>query len=92
MRRLDTPRNLPISIIVGDINSLKLVNDIFGHIFGDMLLKKVAKTMKRVCRADDIIARWAGDEFVLLLPRTSSLEARKIVERIKSEISNQQFA
>ena len=91
LRRLDTPRNLPISIVVGDINSLKLVNDIFGHIFGDMLLKKVAKTMKRVCRADDIIARWAGDEFVLLLPKTDSSIAKKIVKRIENEISKQQI-
>lgn len=91
VHRLDTERNLPISILMADVNSLKLTNDIFGHAFGDMLLEKVADVMKGVCRADDIIARWGGDEFVLLLPRTGFEEAAKIVERIKSEVARQQI-
>src|SRR5690606_16863794 len=57
LRRLDTERNLPISIIMGDVNGLKLANDIFGHKAGDMLLQKAAEVMKNGCRADDIIAR-----------------------------------
>ncbi len=89
--RLDTPRNLPISIVMGDVNSLKLTNDIFGHAFGDMLLEKVTEVMQKVCRADDIIARWGGDEFVILLPRTGPEDARGIVERIQSEVAKQQI-
>lgn len=91
LRRADIERKLPISIVMGDVNSLKLTNDIFGHAFGDMLLERVAEVMKNNCRAEDIIARWGGDEFVLLLPRTSAAEAEQIVERIKSEVCAQQI-
>lgn len=91
LQRLDTERNLPLSILIGDVNSLKLVNDICGHAAGDMLLKRVAAIMRRVCRADDIIARWGGDEFALLLPGTNSEDAAKIVQRIKEETSGEEF-
>lgn len=85
--RLNTERNLPISIIMGDANGLKLTNDIFGHSAGDNLLKKVAEAFKKVCRADDIIARIGGDEFVVLLPNTCAEDAKKIMKRIKKEFS-----
>ncbi len=91
MHRIDTVRNLPISIIMGDVNSLKLTNDIFGHSFGDVLLKSIADMMHSACRADDIIARWGGDEFVLLLPRTSYEDAANISQRIKKEVSELQI-
>lgn len=91
LHRIDTGRNLPISIIMGDVNSLKLTNDIFGHAFGDMLLERVAEVMTSICRADDIIARWGGDEFIILLPRTDSAQAESIAGRIKEEVSAQQI-
>ena len=91
MHRLDAERDLPISIIMGDVNKLKLTNDIFGHSFGDKLLQKVAEVLKNVCRADDIIARWGGDEFVILLPKTNMDEAERIVTRIKNEFANEQI-
>jgi len=86
LKRLDVERNLPISVIVGDINGLKLTNDILGHEAGDELIRAAAQTMKEVCRADDIIARTGGDEFIVLLPSTSLQEAEKIGERIKDNI------
>lgn len=89
LRRLDTERNLPISIIMGDLNGLKLTNDFFGHTYGDSLLITTAKVMRNVCREDDIIARWGGDEFVILLPRTSQDEAKNIMSRIKDQLSNE---
>lgn len=85
LMRLDTERNLPISLIMLDVNGLKLTNDAFGHIAGDDLLKSVALVLNEACRADDIIARIGGDEFVVLLPNTNDEEASKIVERIQSE-------
>ncbi len=91
LRRLDTERNLPISILIGDVDSLKLTNDIFGHSYGDMLLKTVAEVMRKTCRADDIIARWGGDEFMLLLPGTGPEEAERIAQRIKNEVSKQRI-
>lgn len=91
IKRLDTERNLPISIIVGDVNGLKLTNDVFGHAAGDILLQKVAEILKRVCRADDIIARVGGDEFVILLPKTQGEKAEEIILRIKNEVSKEQL-
>jgi len=89
MSRLDTERNLPISIIMGDINGLKLINDSFGHAAGDELLKKTAYAMKRFFREDDIVARLGGDEFVILLPKTDAPEAENIVRRIRDFISKE---
>lgn len=82
LKRLDTERNLPLTLVMGDINGLKLTNDAFGHMAGDKLLKKVAEVIKNSCRADDIIARFGGDEFVILLPQTGADEAKLIVKRI----------
>ena len=67
---------------MGDVNGLKLINDSFGHVMGDELLKKVAEVIKMGCRADDIIARLGGDEFVIILPKTDAFEAEQIIKRI----------
>ena len=89
MRRLNTERSLPLSIIFGDVNGLKLTNDIFGHAAGDDLLRKTAEILKKVCREEDIMARMGGDEFAILLPKTSAQVALKIIERIKNEFSKE---
>ena len=80
--RVDNHRNLPLTIAMGDINGLKLVNDSFGHVMGDALLKKAASVLRRGFRSDDIIARLGGDEFIVLLPKTDALEAKKLLQRI----------
>ncbi|MGV8984050.1 HD domain-containing phosphohydrolase [Clostridium sp.] len=82
LKRLDSKRNLPLTIVMGDVNGLKIVNDSFGHVMGDELLKKVAEIIKLGCRADDIIARLGGDEFVIILPKTDAVEANQIIKRI----------
>ncbi len=82
LKRLDTERNLPMTIVMGDVNGLKLINDSFGHVMGDELIKKVAEVITRGCRADDIIARLGGDEFVILLPKTDAFETEQIIKRI----------
>ena len=89
LKRLSTERNLPITLVMADVNGLKLTNDAFGHIAGDNLLKQLSEVLKSVCRADDIVARIGGDEFVLLLPMTDSKETRKIVQRISEALSQQ---
>ncbi|HHY13414.1 MAG TPA: diguanylate cyclase [Thermoanaerobacterales bacterium] len=83
MRRLDTKRQLPISIIIGDLNGLKLTNDVFGHQKGDKLILNAADIIKKSCRNEDIIARWGGDEFVIFLPQTNAKTAKNIIKRIK---------
>ncbi|MBU3155895.1 diguanylate cyclase [Clostridium estertheticum] len=84
LTRLDTERNLPMTIVMGDVNGLKFINDSFGHVMGDKLLKKVAKIISLGCRADDIIARFGGDEFVIILPKTDAFVAEEIIKRIKT--------
>ncbi|SHK16055.1 PAS domain S-box-containing protein/diguanylate cyclase (GGDEF) domain-containing protein [Geosporobacter subterraneus DSM 17957] len=83
LERLDTSRQLPLSLILGDANGLKLVNDAFGHEAGDKLLKRVAQMFREVCRQEDIIARIGGDEFAVILPRVGEDELTEIVARMK---------
>jgi diguanylate cyclase (GGDEF)-like protein/PAS domain S-box-containing protein len=83
IKRLDTRRQLPISIVIGDVNGLKMINDVFGHDRGDELLVKISKILKKCFRDDDIISRWGGDEFITILPCTGIDNAEQVVERIK---------
>jgi diguanylate cyclase (GGDEF)-like protein/putative nucleotidyltransferase with HDIG domain len=89
--RLDTERNLPLTVIMGDVNGLKLVNDSFGHAVGDKLLVKVADIIKKSCRGDDIIARLGGDEFVIILPNTEGAEAEKMIQRMNKLASEEKI-
>jgi len=82
---------LPLAVIIGDANGLKLINDAFGHFIGDELLRKIAEAIKSVCRSDDHIFRYGGDEFIVLLPNTSETEAEKISKRIHQACSEIQI-
>jgi diguanylate cyclase (GGDEF)-like protein len=85
LSRLDTKRQLPISLIMGDINGLKLINDAFGHSMGDRALKRAAEIMINSFRDEDIISRVGGDEFIILLPMTMEKTALEIIERVKKK-------
>lgn len=85
LQKLDTKENLPLTLIIIDVNNLKLANDVFGHIRGDKVLKKTAEFLKDILRQEDFIARIGGDEFCILLPRTSSDVAIKIKAKIQNE-------
>lgn len=87
MKRLDGSRRLPISVIMIDVNGLKLFNDTYGHQKGDQLLIKTAELLKNSTRSEDIIARWAGDEFVILLPETDEKGIEKIIDRLENNCS-----
>jgi len=83
IERLNNSRRYPISIIVGDLDNLKTVNDNYGHKLGDLYLKKAAEVFTKTLRKEDIITRTGGDEFVVLLPETDKETAEKICERIR---------
>ena len=85
--RLDTRRNLPLSLLMGDVNGLKLVNDGFGHLMGDLLLRRTGEAIRSVCRQEDVVARWGGDEFVVLLPRTPEDQASAVAARIREAVA-----
>lgn len=89
LRSLDIKNNLPISVIMGDLNGLKLTNDIFGHVAGDELLIKTAKILSETCRDEDIIARLGGDEYIILLPKTKNADAMQIISRIHDALSKE---
>ena len=82
LQRLLTSRQMPLTLVIGDVNGLKIINDALGHAFGDKLLKKIADILKESFRIEDIIARWGGDEFSILLPNTSYQTAQQIIDRV----------
>lgn len=81
---MNTKNNLPLSIIIGDVNGLKVTNDVFGHFEGDHLLIRITELLRQACRPEDVIARWGGDEFIILLPKTDEDEACQICRNIDS--------
>lgn len=85
--KLKIKNKLPIGLIMGDVNGLKLVNDTFGHVEGDKLLVQIAQVLKAVCEKEASVFRWGGDEFVMLLPESDEKKCEKIIKAIKMECS-----
>ena len=86
LKKLDVENNLPLTLMMADVNGLKLTNDAFGHETGDLLLQKVAAILKKNSRNADIVARMGGDEFILLLPSTDEDEVKDIIREINKDI------
>ena len=87
-KRFDARRRLPMSLIMGDVNGLKMVNDTFGHEVGDILLREIGSILAETCRAEDTIARIGGDEFVILLEDTDERAVEKLCNRIDAACKN----
>ena len=77
----------PLSAVMMDVDNFKHINDTFGHTAGDQILTSVANCMQRMLRKVDILGRFGGDEFVVLLPETSREGARRLSERLRLTIS-----
>lgn len=83
MRRISISRKLPVSIIMGDVNGLKLINDSFGHKAGDRLLQEAALLLRENCREGDFVARIGGDEFIIILEGADQQLTEQICSRIQ---------
>lgn len=77
---------LPLSLVFIDVDNLKAINDAFGHSAGDSVLASVAGLIQKCLRSSDILARWGGDEFIILLPSIKKSSAVALIERIKKSI------
>jgi diguanylate cyclase (GGDEF)-like protein len=73
----------PLSCIMADVDRFKAVNDTYGHSFGDEVLRAVAEVFSRACRAEDVVCRYGGEEFAVLLPNTPPAQAAAAAERLR---------
>ncbi len=83
-----TRKGLPLAVVVMDLDGFKPVNDTYGHQAGDYVLQQVAQLLRDTFRSGDTVCRYAGDEFVAILPETTPEEARKIVERVQDRVGS----
>lgn len=82
LKRLDSKESLPLSLIMCDVNGLKIANDAFGHKTGDKLLIKITGILKKASGKKGIVSRLGGDEFAILLPNTSKKDADAVSDKI----------
>ena len=91
LAKLDKEENFPLTLVMADVNGLKMINDSFGHAVGDELLKKASKVIKNGCRENDVIARLGGDEFVIILTKTDAETAALIIKRLEMLASREKI-
>jgi diguanylate cyclase (GGDEF)-like protein len=77
----------PLSCVMGDVDHFKSFNDRFGHTFGDEVLKCVAGTLNDVARTEDVVCRYGGEEFAVIVPNTNLAGAAELAERLRSAVA-----
>ncbi len=82
---------MTFSLVLIDLDDFKYVNDNYGHHVGDLVLAEVAKVLRTSMRAKDIVGRWGGDEFIVIMPNTDLKNAKKVLERIKSRLEKMEI-
>lgn len=82
----------PFSLVFGDVNGLKRVNDTYGQTTGDQLIRAAATLLAKIVRSSDFVFRFGGDELVVLCPDTSRKEAEGLVERIRDMLADAALA
>lgn len=91
IRKLDQQENLPIYLIMADLNGLKLANDAFGHTFGDQVLKETGRLLSKHLTGQEFVARIGGDEFIIVIPKRNPDEFRQLFAKIREEVRDNQM-
>jgi len=78
----------PFALVLMDLDRFKFVNDFYGHLEGDQVLQKVGQILESNCRRSDVVARYGGDEFVILMPETSMEHARQLAGKLRNWVSS----
>ena len=79
----------PLAVLFADVNDFKTINDTYGHLVGDSVLQSLAKTLTSVSRNTDAVARFGGDEFVMLLPEAGEEGAALVTQRLREILSDE---
>jgi len=83
-----TRANRPFALVLMDLDRFKFVNDFYGHLEGDAVLQRVGHILEQNCRRSDVVARYGGDEFVILMPETSVEQARQLASKLRSWVAS----
>lgn len=81
----------PISLLILDIDNFKMINDVYGHIAGDEVLKQIAEIFRQNIRKTDLASRWGGEEFTILFPNTNNEKALEIAEELRDIVEKSNF-
>ncbi|OMH39582.1 GGDEF domain-containing protein [Motiliproteus sp. MSK22-1] len=91
LRAESIAQNKPLTLVVADLDHFKAVNDGFGHLAGDKVLRLVAKILRGGLRESDVICRYGGEEFVIVMPNTDSSQALEVVEKLRRVMEQSPF-
>jgi diguanylate cyclase (GGDEF)-like protein/putative nucleotidyltransferase with HDIG domain len=83
-----TRANRPLALVLMDLDRFKFVNDFYGHLEGDVVLQRVGHILEQNCRRSDVVARYGGDEFVILMPETAIEQARQLANKLRGWIAS----
>jgi diguanylate cyclase (GGDEF)-like protein/putative nucleotidyltransferase with HDIG domain len=83
-----TRANRPLALVLMDLDHFKFVNDFYGHLEGDVVLQRVGHILEQNCRRSDVVARYGGDEFVILMPETGIEQARQLANKLRGWIAS----
>ena len=83
-----TRANRPFALVLMDLDRFKFVNDFYGHLEGDVVLQRVGRILEEHCRRSDVVARYGGDEFVILMPETTVEASRQLASKLRSWIAS----